>query len=117
MTHQQFVSILFEIEATAHKKHLQSLSYAEHMALGPLYEDIVGLRDRYVESYQGKYGLLKGYQINNKQEDLDIISYLKSQVVLIESFRKDLIDGYLQQICDDILELIYSTIYKLTFLK
>lgn len=36
--------------------HWQTQSYAEHMALGALYETLDGLIDAFVESFMGKYG-------------------------------------------------------------
>jgi hypothetical protein len=87
------------------------------MALGSLYEDIVDLRDRFIESYQGKYGIVRGYNSFEIIEGRDMIVYLKGFVRKYEEFRLSLKDGYLQQICDDILELLNSTIYKLKFLK
>ena len=113
MTVAEFASSLFEIEAVIHVAHLQTKSYAQHMALGTLYEDIVDLRDRFIESYQGKYGILKGYQSFTLREGVEPITYLRGFVKEYESFRETLKQGYLQQICDDILELLNSTLYKL----
>ena len=113
MTVAEFSSSLFEIEVVIHIAHLQTKSYAHHMALGSLYEDIVDLRDRFIESYQGKYGVLKGYKSFSIQENIEPISYIRGFVKEYESFRESLKQGYLQQICDDILELLNSTLYKL----
>jgi hypothetical protein len=117
MTTTQFTSSLFAIEVDMHIAHLQSGSYAEHMALNELYTGIVDLRDRFIESYQGKYGILKGYTSFSIQEGVDPITYLKNWAKEYEPYRVTLTDGYLQQICDDILELVNSTLYKLKFLK
>lgn len=61
----EFVSYLFEIEVVAHIAHAQTTSFAMHLALGTLYEDIVGHRDSFIESYQGKYGIITGYKSVN----------------------------------------------------
>ena len=45
----------------AHVFHLQTPSFAEHKALNDYYNGIVDLVDGFVESYQGKYGILNGY--------------------------------------------------------
>jgi hypothetical protein len=117
-TVQEFVSTLFAIEVNAHIAHLQTSSFAEHKALDGLYKDIVDLRDRFIESYQGEYGIIKGYKSFSISEGTNPISYLEGLVEPFKSFRETLSDcGYLQQIIDDILELIYSTLYKLKFLK
>jgi len=115
---KEFVTILFEIEVVSHIAHTQTTSFAKHSALNGLYKDIVGHRDNFIESYQGKYGTITGYGAVNPLEGNDIVKYLESVRSDIEEFRLTLSkDGYLQQIIDDIIELISSTLYKLKFLK
>jgi len=117
MKTQEFLSSLFEIEVNIHIAHLQTTSFAEHKALNEVYEGIVNLRDRFIESYQGKYGIIKGYKSFEIKEAVDPINYLKEFCILFEKFRLTLEDGYLQQIIDDVIELLYSSIYKLKTLK
>ena len=115
---EKFVSDLFEIEVNIHIAHLQTSSFAEHKALDGLYKDIVDLRDRFIESYQGKFGIIKGYKSFSIQEGVNPITYLESFLLTFDEVRESLDDtGNLQQIIDDVSELIYSTIYKLKFLK
>ena len=113
---QEFISLLFEIEINSHIAHLQTNKYSEHVALNTLYDEIIDLRDRFVESYQGKNEIITGYKVSSS-EGIEMIPYLKSSLTSIEEYRLTLEDGYLQQICDDIIELITSTLYKLRFLK
>lgn len=112
-----FLSSLFEIEINIHIAHLQTTSFSEHKALNEVYDGIIELRDRFIESYQGKYGVVKGYKSFQIKEAIDPINYLKDFCSSYEKFRLNLADGYLQQITDDILELLYSAIYKLKTLK
>ncbi len=114
---KEFLSSLFEIEVNIHIAHLQTTNYSEHIALNEVYTGIVDLRDRFIESYQGKYGVVKGYKSFQVKEAIDPVNYLKEFCSLYEKFRLTLEDGYLQQITDDILELFYSAIYKLKTLK
>ena len=111
-----FLSSLFEVEVVAHIAHLQTKSYAQHMALNGLYSDIVDLRDRFIETYQGKYGIVKGYSVNVK-EGQDMIKYITDKMNLAEQTRLKVKDGWLQQIIDDIIELYTETLYKLKFLS
>lgn len=113
----EFIGMLFEIEATAHIAHLQTTSYAQHVALNSLYTDIVDLRDRFAESYQGKYGIITDIQFKKTSESIDMVAYLKVKARDIETFKSTIKEGYLNQIIDDVHELLYSTIYKLKFLK
>ena len=117
MTVQDFLSKLFEIEITAHIAHAQTTSYSKHMCLDQLYKDIVELRDRFIESYQGKYGIISNYSQISIKEGIDMITYIKECIKQIEEYRLTLTDGYLQQISDDIIELLASTNYKLINLK
>lgn len=114
---EEFISLLFEIELTTHIMHLQTTSYSQHIALNEIYSSIVDLRDRFTEGYQGKYGIVYNYSITKQPEGNDPVKYLLSKSKEIENYRLSLQDGFLQQIIDDILELIYSTVYKLKNLK
>lgn len=114
---QDFTAKLFEIEVVAHIAHLQTTSFAKHMALNSLYEDIVGHRDSFIESYQGKYGIITNYSKIEIKEGLDMVTYIRTCISEFETYRLTLEDGYLQQIIDDIIELLASTNYKLINLK
>lgn len=117
MTTNEFIGTLFEIEITSHIAHLQTTSYSQHKALDGLYKDIVELRDSYCEAYFGKYSIIKDIPIKKEPEGQDMIVYLKKKVTAFEEYEKSLKDGYLQQIVQSVIELIYSTIYKLKNLK
>lgn len=110
---QQFASLLFEIEVVAHVAHLQTDSYAQHMALDSLYSGMQGLRDKFIEDYQGTYGIIRGYLEISPRDGVDIIPYLTVRNAEIASFRLTLSEGFLQQDIDDIQSLISSTLYKL----
>lgn len=115
---QEFIQSLFEIEINAHIAHLQTSSYAQHMALNTLYTDVVDIRDKFAESYQGQYGILKGFSGTiSIKEGVDMVSYINSLKTPLNGFRESLTDGYLQQIVDDLFELLNSTVYKLKFLE
>ena len=58
------IATLLHSRSQAHIFHWQTKSqssFAEHMALGTYYDEIVGLIDGIVESYQGKYDVIKQY--------------------------------------------------------
>jgi len=104
----------------SHIFHLQTKSYAEHKALNDYYDGIVGLYDGLVESYQGKYGILtdvKTFENEDYQSSEQVIEFFKDLSDDIEKNRDSVKDSYLQNQIDTILELIYSTLYKLKFLK
>jgi hypothetical protein len=117
----QFVSTLFASRTQAHIFHLQTPSFAAHMALQGYYDGIIDLVDGFVESYQGKYGIVTGYgniALQEYQSCEAMIMYFETLCMFIEKSREMIVpDSYLQNQIDTIVELIKSTIYKLRFLK
>jgi len=117
----QFVSTLMASRTQAHIFHLQTPSFAAHMALQGYYDGIIDLVDGFVESYQGKYGIVTGYgniALQEYQSCEAMIMYFETLCMFIEKSREMITpDSYLQNQIDTIVELIKSTIYKLRFLK
>ena len=118
----EYVGTLFQSRNQAHIYHLQTPSYAKHMALNDYYEDIVDLIDSLVEGYQGKYEILKGYKmlgtLKDWEDDEDIIKYFEQLARYCELKREKLPqDGFLTNVYDDIDTLIRSTLYKLKVLS
>jgi hypothetical protein len=117
----KLISYLFHSRTQTHIFHLQTDSFAAHMALNGYYDGIIPLVDGLVESYQGKYGILTGYsnfnllEYNNCEE---VIIYFQSLNSTIEKLRTMIPqDSYIQNQIDTVTELITSTMYKLKFLK
>ena len=89
-------------------------SYAAHQAFGSYYEAIPGLIDGLVESYQGKYSILKGYKkydIEDYKDTKTTINYLKDLYGKVEDLRDCCKDSYIQNQIDNVDQLIYSTLY------
>ena len=116
----ELVSKLLNSRNQVHIFHLQVKDYAQHMALNGYYDGIGDLVDGVVESYQGKYDIITGYS-SEEYKDFDsnetVISYLKGLANDVESVRKQTKESFIQNQLDTISELLYSTIYKLRFLK
>jgi hypothetical protein len=95
-------------------------SLAMHQALQLYYEGIIPLIDGFVESYQGKYGIMKSYKCPEGFSDFEsgeaLIKYFQDLETKIESNRDSVKESYLQNQIDTFVELINSTIYKLKFL-
>lgn len=116
----ELMSMLLHSRTQIHIQHLQTKSYAEHKALNEYYDGIGDLVDGLIESYQGKYELLKGYKnydIEEYKSSETTISYLKELCHKVISVRESTKDGYIQNQLDNVCELINSTLYKLRFLK
>ena len=114
------VSVLFHSKVQVHVFHLQTQSYAEHMALNGFYTEIEDLIDGLVESYQGKYGIIESYEsypIEKYVSKAKLITYFEWMCEEVEEYRTSVTDSYLQNQIDTIIELIESTKYKIKFLS
>jgi hypothetical protein len=104
----------------AHVFHLQTKSFAEHKALNDYYDGVVALFDGIVESYQGKYGIIKNFKtfkIEQYRNNKKTISYFERLLDIIDENRDSVEDSFIQNQIDTVQELINSTVYKLKFLK
>lgn len=113
-----FLSKLLNSVTITHIMHLQSTSFANHMALGDFYEGLDDLVDSLIESTQGKYGLVEGYAYDASESTQPPLQYLIGLSEYVANARNDMPqDSEIQNIIDEIASLIDSTVYKLRFLK
>ncbi len=116
---EKLVAYLLHSQTQTHVFHLQTKSFAEHKALQTYYEGIDGLVDGLVESYQGKYGIIKSYEsftLNSYSNKSQLETYFKALSKKVEDIHKSVEDTYIQNQLDTIDELINSTLYKIKFL-
>jgi hypothetical protein len=118
MKHHQagiFVSALLHSSTAAHFLHLSSKSYSEHKSLGNYYEDILDVADKYAEAYQGHFGIIPmTAYIDDFKVQKDAKAYVSGLLDFAKSMRDQLPDEPdLQNIHDEIVGLIASTLYKL----
>lgn len=119
MKASDFVGMLFLARDVAHSVHLNTRSFAKHMALQGFYEEIVGLADSFAEAYQGKYGLMGPISLMSAKKTGNIVEFLQDQMDEIEAERFKIVDKDctpLHNIIDEIVALYLSTLYKLRFL-
>ena len=111
----KFIGRLFELRDAAHVEHLKTRSFAAHSALNSFYDGILYLADGFIESYQGKYGIVS-IDIKPTKPD-NFLTFLEEFAKYVESSREVFKDEFLKNQVDEIASLAYSTIYKLTYLK
>ena len=114
-----FVGSLFLARDVAHSVHLNTRSYAKHVALQGFYDEIVDLADGFAEAYQGRHGLIGPISLMSAKKTTNIIEFLEDQLQEIEKCRYEVCektDTPLQNLIDGIVELYLSTLYKLRFL-
>ena len=119
MTAAQLIGLLFLGRNVAHSVHLNTRSYAKHVALNIFYERIIGVADDFAEAYQGRHGLIGPIAIPAAKKTTNIIEFLQEQLDEIEKGRYDVCDRTdtsIQQLIDNIIEVYLRTLYKLRFL-
>jgi hypothetical protein len=118
------MSTLMSARTQAHVFHLGTKgpgSFAAHTALNGFYDGFLDIVDGFVESYQGKYGIVSGWGnlgLQDFQSIEQVIAYFTTLVAFIEKVRTVAFqDSYLQNQIDEMIHLIYSLLYKLTNLQ
>ena len=115
----EFIGLLFLARDVTHSVHLNTRSYAKHVALNIFYERIVGAADDFAEAYQGRYGLIGPISLHSAKKTTNVIEFLEDSLKEIEDARYkvcDKDDSTLQQLIDNIIEVYLRTLYKLKFL-
>jgi len=121
----KFFSKLFESREMAHIYHLQVNgemgSHAKHTALGDYYEGVLGFVDDLIEIWQGQYGIIEEYDVIDTSEtkSKETIEYFNELARFIKEERKCIPteDTHLHNIIDEVVALVYKTLYKLKYNK
>jgi len=116
----KLIGIMFLSRDVAHREHLKTKSFAQHMALNTFYSEIVDLADSLAETWQGRHGIIKDIPRMNDTPQGDIATVLETHLKTIEKNRfydADKEDTAIQNIIDEIVGLYLTTLYKLRTLK
>ena len=119
MSCADFVGTLFLARDVAHSVHLNTRSFAKHMALNEFYDAIVDLADKFAEAYQGRHGMIGPITLMSAKKTGNILEFLQDSLADIEKMRYEVCDksdSPLQNIIDEIVGQYLSSIYKLKFL-
>ena len=117
---ENLISMLFLARDMAHREHLRTDSFAQHMALGEFYNKIIDNADVIAEAYMGSYGVLKDFTIQASKSSPDIVKELTAHVQWIDKNRYGICevdDTPIQNLIDAAVETYLTTIYKLKRLK
>ena len=114
-----FVMMMLHSVTNAHILHFKAPTLSIHEAMGAYYGEVGDLVDSFVESFQGKYGLLTKYTADYSlpTTPLEYMTGLKDQIAELRRMNGFPQDSELQNEVDSIANLVNSTIYKLTYLK
>lgn len=113
-----FILTLLHAATNTHILHLQSKSYAEHMALGTFYSELPDLVDAVAEAIQGDEEKIIEYEYDYYRPADTALEELISLKDFVSENRYAVCEkSEIQNLIDAIADLIDSTIYKLKFLK
>ena len=118
---EDLISHVFQARDFAHITHLTTRSYAQHMALGAFYDNVVEDIDSIAEAFQGVFGepmMADDIDMMPKPSQ-DIITYLASELDYITANRDKISmkDSTLLNLIDGLAAEYSSCLYKLRNLK
>lgn len=117
----QYIATLLHAVTGVHMLHLMAKgngSFAEHMALGALYDGLQDAVDGLAEEYFGCYGMVDGFPNEEFHAPTESRPYVEAVYQYILKNRKRMGDAtHVQNSIDSILTLVSTTIYKLKYLK
>lgn len=110
----ELIAKVFADRDMAHLEHLQTRSYAAHMATGAFYEDVIGALDATVESYIGTFGPFDevpvadraAFSVEALQETADWIEVNRMEIANDHNAIANLVDA--------VTAVYMSAIYKLS---
>ena len=116
----QLIAILFLSRELAHREHLRTKSYSQHVALNTFYDEVIDRADAIAEAYQGRYGIIDKIPLLDNDIAGSIDMVLEKQLDAVEKLRYtavDKSDTTIQNLIDEAVALYLSTLYKLRNLK
>jgi len=115
---EELMARVFAARDIAHRAHLLSVSYAEHMALDSFYHDVVDAIDAVAETHIALFGVMQEFRVET-QPVSNILDYLREESDWIEANRDVLSGGSnaIGNLIDNVTAVYLSTIYKLSRLK
>lgn len=118
---EQLISRVFYARNFAHFQHWRAKgtgSFAQHMALGTFYEDVIEALDALVEGYQGAFDLIETIPAPDTSES-DITALLEADAEWIEKNHEKVCLGNraVANLLDAVTGVYLSAIYKLRNLK
>lgn len=112
---EKLIEKMFSARDAAHIQHWKTNSYSQHKALGNYYEDLVEGLDKFVEAYQGTFGIVGDVA----GEEKDVAKMINDDIIWLNKNRSQLAKGIpaLENILDELTALHMKTLYKLENLR
>jgi len=115
---EELVARLFATRNAAHPQHCATRSYAEHVALGDFYDQVIDAIYDFVEARQGAFGLIGDVDVEAIEKN-NIAEHIRQEARWVGQ-NADQITGKvrgLQNLVDAITDVYMKTYYKLTNLS
>ena len=114
---EQLIARVFSARNAAHREHLKvkgAGSFAQHMALGDFYNEIVSAIDSIIETDQGMYGLIGDFSIEDVKPT-NFAKFVRDEAIWIETNRDKFSKcAATLALIDDLTAIYLKTAYKLT---
>lgn len=112
---EKLIEKMFSARDASHIRHWKTNSYSQHQALGDYYDDVIDTLDKYVEAYQGTFGII-GEVVG---EEKDVAKMINDDIIWLNENRSKLAKGIpaLENILDELTALHMKTLYKLENLR
>ena len=116
----KYVALLFLARDLAHRVHLKTRSFSEHMATEAFYNDIIPLADEFAQKFEGCYGVLIDVPLMANEYKGNLLDILEKHTQWIEDNREKIVprvNTALHNIIDEAVGVYDQAKYHLRFLK
>lgn len=116
----KYVALLFLARDLAHRVHLKTRSFSEHMATEAFYNDIIPLADEFAQKFEGCYGVLIDVPLMANEYKGNLLDILEKHTQWIEDNREKICpraNTALHNIIDEAVGVYDQAKYHLRFLK
>lgn len=116
------ISSFFRLQLSVKMLHWNTKNYNLHKITDKLYQDLLPINDRFVETYLGKNQEKSSIILPRLDvdyiSDSELIVYLEKIIdkVILSDYYKN-VENELRAIMDELLELLYTNIYLLRTVK
>ena len=116
---EDLISRVFATRNAAHLEHWRTKSFAQHEALGDLYDGLISTIDSLVEAYQGVFDLVSVGALDNQPKVQNMVAHLEEDMVWINKNRKGICNGLpaIDNILQDLEGVYLKALYKLKHLN
>ena len=112
---EKLIEKVFHARDASHIEHWKTNSYSRHQALCEYYDEVVDALDKFVEAYQGTFGIIGDVAGQEK----DVAKMIHDDIIWLNENRSQLAKGVpaLENILDELTALHMKTLYKLENLR